>query len=538
MLDDKAKQTALNHRQRGEKLQQAGQMQKATIEYLKGYKIQSVLDDPVHQHAYLNNIGWTLHNYNPRRAKKFYKKAIKQLPNPPFPHAYLNLGDLARDNKKFKEAIKYYKKATAIKPTPSTVAMLGQLHMWTGDLNQAITEYDKVIKLDPTFQEVHNYYGQAFALKQEWKKASKAFINTVRYGLPKEASECYRKKWQVMESWEKEKGVTVTVLPPPSGYKGSFIEPISKIKYADKDRVYKLIRIRRVHLEGKSLTRLYQDAPRCMYFTGEHTASGAPPWNWGIKDENQPPVSPKHEIISFEDPVVSLFDQRSGHGNYFHHQTELLSKTLWFFRDVYKPRDKKWKNVKFLIPPGVLLHLHLFDVNDLYLNFPAPSKMIGWNKNDRYYFKELYTVAWTAPMDLTQTGVVGDQEWIKMSTSIFQTHYPPRALLRLTHEAMRSSVHVHELERYGFGGLKPGMGGAGSNVQPIRIVWYSRSDMEKRHVIGEEKIIRQLKDTFGDHSVEVFRGGMYSCVFFFFFEDFLNLIFILLSFSKNYKCSN
>ena len=101
-----------------------------------------------------------------------------------------------------------------------------------------------------------------------------------------------------MESWVADKGVKVTVLPPPSRSKGSFVEPFSQRTYRDRTRTYKLIRLRRVHLEGKSMTRLYQAAPRCMVFTGEHTASGVPPWNWGVADELQPPLNPPREIRS------------------------------------------------------------------------------------------------------------------------------------------------------------------------------------------------------------------------------------------------
>jgi len=146
-------------------------MPEATKQYLLAYKIQPRLNDPVQSHAFLNNIGWTLHKHNPRRAKKFYKKAIKALPTPPFPHAYLNLGDLYRNDRKFKAAIKYYIKATTIKPTANTVSMLGQLYMWNGDLDQALVEFERTVVLDPSFQEVHNYFGQAFSLKQGKKKS-------------------------------------------------------------------------------------------------------------------------------------------------------------------------------------------------------------------------------------------------------------------------------------------------------------------------------------------------------------------------------
>jgi hypothetical protein len=142
----------------------------------------------------------------------------------------------------------------------------------------------------------------------EWKKASKAFINTVRHGLPANTTGCYRNHWKVMESWVAEKGVKVTVLPPPSRSKGSFIEPFSQRTYRDSTRTYKLIRLRRVHLEGKSMTRLYQAAPRCMVFTGEHTASGVPPWNWGVADELQPPLNPPREIRSLSKGKKDFFE--------------------------------------------------------------------------------------------------------------------------------------------------------------------------------------------------------------------------------------
>ena len=62
-------------------------------------------------------------------------------------------------------------------------------------------------------------------------------------------------------------------------------------------------------------------------------------------------------------PLVMLFDRRAGHGNYFHHRA--LPKALWFFREVYRPRKdrKRWKNVKFLIPPGILLALQVMGLD-------------------------------------------------------------------------------------------------------------------------------------------------------------------------------
>jgi tetratricopeptide (TPR) repeat protein len=518
ILTNEQKQKAENFRKNGENYQRNGEMLKASKEYLSAYKIQPLLDDPLESHAFLNNIGWTLHKINPSKAKKFYHKAINALSSPPFPHTFLNLGDLHRDDRNFKMAIKYYKKATKIKPTRSTVAMLGQMYMWTGKTDLAIQQYEKSVHLDPTFQEAYNYFGQAYCLKRQWRKASKAFINTVRYGMPTNVTGCYRGKWEVMESWENSKGVKVEILPPPSGSKGSFIEPFSQQKFNDRERIYKLIRIRRVHLNGRLMTRLYQSAPRCVHFMGEHTASGVPPWNWGVSDENQPPLNPPKEIQKLlNKPVVVFFDRRSGHTNYFHHQTELLTKTLWFFRDIYRPDTKKWKNVQFLIPPGVLLHLQLFNADDLFLNLPNPNQIIEWSPNNRYYIKEMYTVDYTPPVDTSEKGNLEGQEWTKITEPIYHLHFPPRSLLRLTWEAMRSSIHVHQFQpineegnQFGFGGrrlLNDGNHPA-TNEKTPKIVWYSRKDMEKRHVIDEDRIIVELRNTFGPNSVEIFNGGI------------------------------
>ena len=218
--------------------------------------------------------------------------------------------------------------------------------------------------------------------------------------------------------------------------------------------------------------------------------------------QNQPPLQPLRAIQKFTTAVVVLFDQRSGHGNYFHHQTELIARTLWFLRDVYRPKEKKWKNVQFLIPPGVLLHLETFNAEELYLNMPRPEQIVHWKSNDRFYFKTMYTVDWTAPMDMSKTGVLGDQKWIKVAQPIWNVHFPPRSLLRLTHEAMRTSTHVHQYDRLGFGGRTR------EDSPQVKIVWYSRSDMEKRHVVGEEQVVRQLQARFGKFSVEIFTGGI------------------------------
>jgi Tfp pilus assembly protein PilF len=494
------------YRKEGEALQQQGQMRAATKKYLKAYKIQPRIDDDFQNHAFLNNLGWTLHNVDPERAKTFYRKAIAQHPAPPFPHAFLNLGDLYRDDRDLPRAIEAYVKANQIEPKVSTLGMLGQLQMWEGRLKDAVATYERGIQLDPTFQEIHNYFGQTFSLQGAWTKASKAFVNTVRHGLPTNATDCYRGHWEAMETWQPARGVTVIDLPAPRGSKGEFTEPVMGKTYRDLDRQYKLVRLRRVFLEGKGLTRLFQAAPRCMYFLGEHTASAAPGWNWGMADEEYKGATsdaPRQEIV--DGPLVMLFDRRAGHGNYFHHQTELLPKALWFFREVYKPRKerKRWKNAKFLIPPGVLLALQIMDTDALGLRLPRPDQMLQWTKNDRYYAREMWTVDYSAPVALTPSkGKLGNQVWLKNAATVWELHFAPRSLLRLTRDALRSSLHASSYE-HAWNNPKQKAENTG-----IRILYYSRRDMEKRHVEGEEKIVAALRNVFGQRSVEVFVGGI------------------------------
>ena len=75
-LTQKDLERAEAYRKEGEALQQKGQMRAATKKYMKAYKIQPRLDDAFQNHAFLNNLGWTLHNVDPGRAKYFYRKAI------------------------------------------------------------------------------------------------------------------------------------------------------------------------------------------------------------------------------------------------------------------------------------------------------------------------------------------------------------------------------------------------------------------------------------------------------------------------------
>ena len=476
-------------------------MKAATKKYMKAYKIQPRIDDDFQNHVFLNNLGWTLHNFDAKRAMYFYRKAVKHFPNPSFPHAFLNMGDLYRDQHNFSYAIEAYIKANEIQPKVSTLAMLGQMQMWNAQLNDAVATFEQGIKIDPSFQEIHNYFGQTFSFQRKWKKASKAFVNTVRHGLPANATDCYRGHWEVMETWKPSRGVTVIELPAPRGSKGAFKEPVLGTTYRDLDRSYKLVRVRRVFLEGRSLTRLYQPAPRCMYFMGEQTASAAPGWNWGMGDSSATSQGQLHEIV--DGPLIMLFDRRSGHTNYFHHQTELLPKALWFFREVYKPRKdkKRWKNAKFLIPPGVLLALQEINGDPIGLKLPLPSQLLQWTAGDRYYARELWTVDYSAPVNLEPSKrKLGDQTWLKNQNTVWQLHFAPRSLLQLTRDALRSSPHASSYETLWNNKQEGGTG--------IRILYYSRRDMEKRHVQGEERIISALRNVFGQKSVEIFAGGI------------------------------
>ncbi len=484
-------------RKKGEQLQQAGRMKEASAMYLKALKTNPRIDDTVQRHAFFNNLGWTLHGFDEKRAKKYYQKAIRLLPNPPFPHAFLNLGDIHRKRRDFQPAIRAYSKALEIKPKPSVYASLGQVAMWAGDFDASIDALKAGLKIEPDYSEMHNYLGQVFSLQQKWGKASKAFVNTVRHGLPKDATGCYRDHWRLVEGWESVKGVTVTKLPAPIGSRGKFTVKLSDTVFQDRKRDYKLVRIRRARLEGAQLTRLFQDAPRCTYFIGEHTASGVPPWNFGIIDENQPPLDPPRDIQEYFEPVVSFFDQRAGHSNFYHHQAETVSRVLWFFRDVYSPRDAKWKNAKFLMPAASLIVLDNINAASVGVNLPPPNRIIRWNQNDRYAFKELYLLDWSSPIRPAKVGKLGNQDWKKFTEPLWQLHLPPRSLLHLHRDALRNSKAAEEVADRN----------ARNPIAP-RIVYYSRRDMEKRHIEGEEDIIAALEDQYGPDSVSVFIGGI------------------------------
>ena len=56
------------------------------------------------------------------------------------------------------------------------------------------------------------------------------------------------------------------------------------------------LQLKNVHYEGEKLTRLYAGPPSCVYFVGEYSATAIPPWNWGVPDEQQPPVTPPRPV--------------------------------------------------------------------------------------------------------------------------------------------------------------------------------------------------------------------------------------------------
>ena len=200
----------------------------------------------------------------------------------------------------------------------------------------------------PAAQETHNYLGFLYSFRRDWASASTHFVKAVDLGLPSNATGCRAGRWAVSEGWSSGGGVTVHPIAwtqvrravtfsdelqqqravaagraaRPLYYPNAseFVDEHTGATHADAAAgararailaarilaakfsetpyhtltpppptagAYKLVELKGVSLEGKHPSSLWLGAPDCVYFTGEHTASGFLPWDFGVLDREQ-----------------------------------------------------------------------------------------------------------------------------------------------------------------------------------------------------------------------------------------------------------
>ena len=113
---------------------------------------------------------------------------------------------------------------------------------------------------------------------------------------------------------------------------------------ANEPSAYKLVELRNVLVEGQKLTSLFHGAPECVYYVGEHSASGLHSADFGVSDREQnssydktTPFHVKTQLIS--SPTFAVFDVRgASQGDAYNAQGSLLTKLIVLLHVVIGPR--------------------------------------------------------------------------------------------------------------------------------------------------------------------------------------------------------
>jgi len=285
---------------------------------------------------------------------------------------------------------------------------------------------------------------------------------------------------------------------------------------------------------------VYQPAPRCQLFVGEYTAAAIPYWDWGYPHCTMKAHAKTRE---FSMPVLSIFDFRQGHSSFYHVQTEVASRlavAIYLLQGKSNSTLVKelGQNYRFLMPTPLTYHVKL--LQRVFPEILADHHMIWFGspekKNEEVVqlrFKRFYTLDWEPnikPYDFLVDGPGGGlksqllaagldggsrrlkpkpkkrrrkkprkdrlhtvtQEFSLFDKPVWDLHCPPREALLLQRKYFRRSVPMSP----------------DSHPTP-HVVWYSRADVDKRHITNEIDAIRKLRHRLGgDDHVSVFQGGI------------------------------
>ena len=481
---------------------------------LEALSLGTDFDNPAAEYTFYNGLGWSLNAFDPEQAIVYYRRATAIVP-PPAPQAHYNLatlltnkGDLAGAIAVFKHLYEY------TKPDAAQLHNLAKLEVDSGRPRDALLTLRSAqdSSLHPlAWQKNHYYLAQTHMQLHEWREASASFARVVHWGLATFASAHGCSEWRVAEGWSDGPGVKVTQLSAPAGAEADFTDPLSRRVHRDAERKYKLVHLQDVRLDGDKLSRLYHAHPQCTLYLGEMTASAMPHAGWGTDGAGaQDGGSPLHVTT----PTVVLYDTIGKHSGFFHLQVDVISRILYFLREVYDPTDTRWLQVHFLVPAPAMLFLKELRGSPraaaLGIHVPGPERFLP--QQSSYRFDSMYLVDWTPPIPHDEVGTwIGDQSWRTFNHPLYELHLPPGALLRLQNQLLRRTGDQEDLAQEGndedsldLGPMAKRARPSRSDDSPPRIVWLSRQDSFERHVVGEDRIIEALRETFGSSAVVVF----------------------------------
>jgi len=483
---------------------------------LEALALSSEFSDVGAEYTFYNGLGWSMHESDPQQAMVHYRSAVAVVPSPA-QHAQTNLATLLIAHGELTEAIDVYKQMyESFPPSARELFNLAKMQLDDAQHREAL-ESLRAAQRDPSLDAdnwklSYYYMGQVHMQLHEWREASAAFAHMVHKGLVELEQTMGCDEWRLVEGWENGPGVTVTELPVPGGGELAFTDPITRRVYRDSEREYRLIRLDDVHLDGVKHDRLHHRAPQCTIYLGDVSASSMPHPGWGTAEPEtgRPPMH-------VSQPTVVLFDNMGKHFGFYHLQTDVLSRVLFFLRDVYDPEDEMWAEASFLAPPAAMLFLDELrgSARAAALGVHVPERERFLPLAQSYFFEQMYMVDWTPPIEHDAVVRVGSQSLRAFSDPLYGLHLPPAALLRLQHELSRpepdEAACGEEEDSEDLLDLsptakhsKPVASAPAREVAPGSIVWLSRKHSAERSVVGEDLLLDALRAAFGSAAVAVF----------------------------------
>jgi serine/threonine protein kinase/tetratricopeptide (TPR) repeat protein len=99
-----------------------------------------------------------------------YETYIKVHPNP-MNWAYINLGDIYAGRKELGKAMEYIKKAVSVSPDDANVVdYLADIYFKMGDLDQSISQFERVLDIKPDFYQAYYRIAYVHSLREEYDK--------------------------------------------------------------------------------------------------------------------------------------------------------------------------------------------------------------------------------------------------------------------------------------------------------------------------------------------------------------------------------
>ncbi len=115
----------------------------------------------------------------PQDALESFKQALKLNPN--FIKAYLGLGDAHVSLREYAKAVGDYGKAISMRPDKARIAYFkrGEINFLLGQLQQAMTDFQAAIAIDPNYADAHMSLGNTFFKLKSYEQAIACYDRTL-----------------------------------------------------------------------------------------------------------------------------------------------------------------------------------------------------------------------------------------------------------------------------------------------------------------------------------------------------------------------